>query len=61
MTQSLLLQRKTTGRVQAAEGDVTGCSQDDVSRKAAIRLQASVFANLCRSNRLPEQQAAIRL
>ena len=52
MTQSLLLQRQTTGRVQAAQGDVTGCSQDDVSRKAAIRLQAAVFANLCRNDYL---------
>ena len=52
MTQSLLLQRKTTGRVQAAQGDVTGCSQDDVSRKAAIRLQGAVFANLCRNDYL---------
>ena len=50
MTQSLLLQRQTTGRVQAAKGDVTGCSQDDVSRKAAIRLQAAALANLCRND-----------
>ena len=48
MTQSLLLQRQTTGRVQAAQGDVNGCSQDDVSRKAAIRLQAAARAKLVR-------------
>ena len=64
MTQSLLLKRKTTGQVQAAKGDVTGCSQDDVSRKAAIRLQAAARAKLgvClrRLGRLDDAETQLR-
>ena len=44
MTQSLLLQRKTTGRVQAAKGDVTGCL---VENPVLInQFQSELFANV---------------
>ena len=70
MTQSLLLQRQTARRVQAAQGDASGCSQNDVSRKAAIWLHAAVRAKLVRTfcdwtactceHLLVRQQAAVR-